>query len=214
MPLLVGGVLVIFAARVYLVNQVPLILTALILATITWHLIDFERGRNQTGTDFGVTVAGYMYLGWLGAYFVDLRFLEEGVWWFFLVLGSVWLADSFAYFIGSGFGKHLLCPRLSPKKTWEGYWGGVVLGTLGTVGLTYLFTALGGPALPWWKAVILGGVLSLLTTLGDLGESMLKRFAGVKDSGSIMPGHGGFLDRIDSWLWGVAIGYYLITWML
>jgi phosphatidate cytidylyltransferase len=67
---------------------------------------------------------------------------------------------------------------------------------------------------PIWKSLVLGFALSTLTTLGDLGESMIKRYAGVKDSGSIMPGHGGIFDRIDSWLWGAAIGFYLITWFI
>jgi phosphatidate cytidylyltransferase len=212
-PVLVGGVLLLLLARAFFPNLVALILTALVLLAMTWHLVDYERGSDQAGLHFTVTVAGIIYLGWIGAYFYDLRNLESGVWWFFFVLVSVWLADSFAYFIGVRFGKHRLCPRLSPKKSWEGYLGGIVFGTLGSVGLACLFAALGGPIIPWWKAVIIGAVLSILTTLGDLGESMLKRCAGVKDSGSIMPGHGGLFDRIDSWLWGAVIGYYLITWL-
>lgn len=213
-PLLVGGVVVLFSMRVYVPDLVPAALTILVLATMTWHLVDYERGREQAALDFCVTVGGIIYLGWVGAYLVDLRSLENGVWWFFLVLVSVWLADSFAYFIGVRFGKHRLSPRLSPKKSWEGYWGGVVFGTLGCVGLAFLFASMNGPVFPWWKAAILGVALSTLTTLGDLGESMFKRFAGVKDSGTILPGHGGAFDRIDSWLWGAAIGYFLITWMI
>jgi phosphatidate cytidylyltransferase len=164
--------------------------------------------------DFAVTVAGILYLGWIGSYFMQLRSLENGLWWFFLVLPAVWLADSFAYFVGVRFGRHRMSPRLSPKKSWEGFWGGAFFGILGAVGLSFLFASLGGPQIPWWKAALLGVVLSTLPTLGDLGESMFKRMAGLKDSGNIMPGHGGFFDRIDSWLWGVAIGYYLIIWFM
>jgi phosphatidate cytidylyltransferase len=90
----------------------------------------------------------------------------------------------------------------------------VVFGTLGTAGLALLWHSLGGPAVPWWKAAALGAALSVLTTLGDLGESMLKRQAGVKDSSKIMPGHGGILDRLDSWLWAGALGYFLVVWFL
>jgi phosphatidate cytidylyltransferase len=213
-PLVIGGVLVLVTTQTYFPDLAPAALTLAVLALMTWHLIDFEKGRNQAGTDFAVSVSGLVYLGWIGPYLLSLRNLENGIWWFFLVLATVWLADSFAYFIGVRFGKHPLCPRLSPKKTWEGYWGGVVIGTIGTLGLSILFASLGGPAISWWKAVVLGGALSILTTLGDLGESMLKRFAGVKDSGNVLPGHGGIFDRIDSWLWGAAIGFYLIIWFI
>lgn len=219
-PLLVGGVLVLVTTRAIqayfpdIPELAPAALTVAVLAAMTWHLLDYEAGRDQAGTDFAVSVAGIVYLGWIGSYLIDLRNLENGIWWFFLILPAVWLADSFAYFIGVRFGKHRLCPRLSPKKSWEGYWGGVVFGTIGTVGLSFLLASLGGPVIPWWKAAVLGAALSTLTTLGDLGESMFKRLAGVKDSGNILPGHGGAFDRIDSWLWGAAIGYYLIIWFL
>lgn len=212
--LLVGGVLFVLAARAYFPDLAPAALSISVLAAMTWHLLAYEQGRDSAATDFTVTVAGIVYLGWVGSYLFDLRNLEGGVWWFFLVLVSVWVADSFAYFIGVRFGRHRLSPRLSPKKSWEGYWGGVLFGTLGAAGLSLLLTSLGGPALTWWKGAALGAALSILTTLGDLGESMLKRQAGVKDSSNIIPGHGGVFDRIDSWLWGAAIGYFLITWFL
>lgn len=213
-PLLVGGVVLLVVIRVYLPDLAAAALTLLVLAAMAWHLLDYEKGCNHAASDFTVTTAGVVYLGWIGAYLVDVRNLPDGLWWLLLVLPAVWLADSAAYFVGSRWGRHRLSPRLSPKKTWEGYWAGVVVGTLGTVGLAVLWHSLGGPALPWWKAAALGAALSVLTTLGDLGESMFKRQAGVKDSSNIIPGHGGVLDRIDSWLWSAAIGYYLITWFL
>jgi phosphatidate cytidylyltransferase len=213
-PLLVGGVLLLLTTRAYFPDLAPVVLTVSILAAMTWHLLDYEKGRDPAATDFTVTVAGIVYLGWIGSYLIDLRNLEHGVWWFFLVLGAVWLADSFAYFIGVRFGRHRLSPRLSPKKSWEGYWGGILFGTLGAAGLAVLWTSLGGPVVPWWKGAALGAALSILTTLGDLGESMIKRQAGVKDSSNIIPGHGGVFDRIDSWLWGAAVGYFLIVWFL
>ncbi len=213
-PLVVGGVLFILTTRNFFPNLAPATLTLGVLAAMTWHLLDYENGRDQAAADFAVTVSGIVYLGWIGSHLIDLRNLENGLWWFFIVLGSVWIADSFAYFIGVRFGKHRLSPRLSPKKSWEGYWGGVVFGTLGAVALTVVLGRLGGPTLSWWKGAALGAALSILTTLGDLGESMLKRQAGVKDSGNLIPGHGGVLDRIDSWLWGGALGYFLIIWFL
>lgn len=213
-PLLVGGVLLLLAARAYLPDLAAAVLSLLVLAAMIWHLVDYERGRDLAAADFAVTVVGFVYLGWVGAYLIDLRNLPDGLWWLLLVLPSVWLTDSGAYFIGVCFGKHRLSPRLSPKKTWEGYWGGVVFGTLGGAGLAVLWTALGNLTVTWWKGAALGLAISILTTLGDLGESMLKRQAGLKDSSNIIPGHGGVLDRLDSWLWGGVLGYFLITWFL
>ena len=213
-PLLLGGVAVLLVARVYFPDLAAGALVFCVLAAMAWHLLDYEKGREQAGTDFALTTTGIVYLGWIGAYLVDLRNLPDGMWWLLLALPAVWLADSAAYFIGRAYGRHPLSPHLSPKKTWEGYWAGVVAGTLGTVGLAALWHSLGGPAVPWWKAAVMGATLSVLTTLGDLGESMLKRQAGVKDSSNIMPGHGGMLDRMDSWLWGASLGYFLIVWFL
>jgi len=213
-PLLVGGVILVTVTRTFFPDLAPAALTLSVLAAMTWHLLDYEKGRDRAATDFAVTTAGIVYLGWIGAYLVDVRNLPNGLWWLLLVLPSVMFADTAAYFVGRRFGKHPLSPRLSPKKTWEGYWAGVIFGTIGTAGLAVLWHSLGGPAMPWWEGAALGAALSILTTLGDLGESMFKRQAGVKDSSQIIPGHGGVLDRIDSWLWGAAMGYFLITWFL
>lgn len=213
-PILVGGVLLIYAARAYFPDLAPVALTLSILAAITWHLVDYEKGRDPAATDFTVTVGGILYIGWIGSYLYDLRMLDGGVWWFFLALPAVWIADTFAFFIGSRFGKHKMSPRLSPKKSWEGYWGGVFFATIGTAGLSLFWQQFGGPVVTWWQGAALGAILAILTTLGDLGESMFKRQAGVKDSSHIIPGHGGVLDRIDSWLWGAALGYFIIVWFL
>jgi phosphatidate cytidylyltransferase len=197
-------------------TSAPWILALLVLVTMTYHLIAYERGRDQAGTDFAVTLAGWVYLGWLGAYLISIRDLPEGQWWLLTVLPSVWLADSGAYFIGRSLGRHKLSPRLSPKKTWEGYLGGIVAGTAGTVGLVALWGVWAGPAfaITQPQAALLGFLLSSITTLGDLGESMIKRQAGAKDSSNLLPGHGGVFDRIDSWLWAAPIGYYFLIWIL
>ncbi len=187
MPIMVGGVVLLAALRGYSSELTPFALTLLILAAMTWHLIDYEKGRTLAAADFAITITGIVYLGWIGAYLIDIRNLPGGLYWLALVLPAAWLADTSAYFIGSRFGKHQLSPRLSPKKTWEGYWGGVLFGTVGTAGLAMLWHAIGGPEISWWQGAILGAVISILTTLGDLGESMFKRQAGVKDSSNIMP---------------------------
>jgi phosphatidate cytidylyltransferase len=214
MVMTVGGVLLLLIFRNFAPAYSGPVLTLLVLLAMTVHLFDYERGRDPAASDLMTTIGGFVYLGWLGAYLLDLRSLPDGGWWLLLTLGSVWIADSAAFFIGSRFGRHKLSPRLSPKKTWEGYWAGVVLGTLGAAGLAILFHQWGGLPVTWWQGGLLGLLIALLTTLGDLGESMLKRQAGVKDSSNIIPGHGGFLDRIDSWLWAAAIGFFWISWFL
>lgn len=193
----------------------PWMISLLVLISMAYHLVDFERGRDQAGSDFALTVSGALYVGWLGAYLISLRDISDGMWWVLLVLASVWLADSGAYLIGKQFGRHNITPRLSPKKTWEGYIGGVVVGTLGAAALAALFVSLieSGTEINAWRGAILGLSISVLSILGDLGESMIKRQVGVKDSGNLLPGHGGIFDRIDSWLWAGVIGYYLITWV-
>ncbi|NMC12549.1 MAG: phosphatidate cytidylyltransferase [Chloroflexi bacterium] len=195
-------------------DSTPWLLSLFLLISMTWHLVDYERGRDQAGSDFNVTVGGTLYLGWIGAYLVSLRDLPEGKWWILVVFPAVWLADSGAYFIGTRFGKHKLSPRLSPKKSWEGYFAGVVWGTLGGALFAALWRIGAGPqsAILPWRGALIGFVLSILTPLGDLGESMFKRQVGMKDSSNIIPGMGGVFDRIDSWLWAGVIGYYLIVW--
>ncbi|MEW5940511.1 MAG: phosphatidate cytidylyltransferase, partial [Chloroflexota bacterium] len=185
-------------------------LALLVLIAMTVHLYAYERGRDQAALDFAVTVGGFIYLGWVGAYLIDLRNLPNGSWWLMLVLPSVWLADTGAYVLGSKYGKHKMTPRLSPKKSWEGYWVGVFTGTLGGAFFAWAFNVnttlfgqslLGPLTITPWDGALLGLVLSVVTTLGDLGESMFKRQGGIKDSGHVIPGHGGAFDRIDSWIW-------------
>ncbi|MFL7890811.1 MAG: phosphatidate cytidylyltransferase [Anaerolineales bacterium] len=197
-------------------QSAPPLLSLILISSMIYHMIAYERGRNQAGTDFAVTLSAALYIGWLGAYLISIRALPAGFWWLLLVLPIVWLADSGAYFIGRAFGKHKLSPRLSPKKTWEGYLGGVVVGTFGGVGLAYLWQIWAGSdfSITPLQVAVLGFLLSSITTLGDLGESMIKRQSGVKDSSNLIPGHGGVFDRIDSWLWAALIGYYFILWVV
>jgi phosphatidate cytidylyltransferase len=191
----------------------PWLISLIVMIGMSYHLIAYERGRDASGTEFGVTLGGVFYLGWIGAYFISLRALDHGKWWLLIVLPSVWAADTAAYFIGSRFGRHKLCPRLSPKKSWEGYLAGIGGAVLAGVLFAILWKAGAASELavtPWWGALI-GLAMGVLPTLGDLGESMIKRQVGTKDSSNLLPGHGGVFDRIDSWLWAVVIGYYLVV---
>ena len=214
--LVVGGTLLLLIGRnINGFESAAWMVSLVILLSMTYHLVAFERGRDQAATDFSVTLAGVFYIGWLGAYFISLRNLHHGQWWLMVVLAGVMFADSGAYFIGKNFGRHQLSPRLSPKKTWEGYFGGIIVGVTLTTLLATLFQRVAGPTsgiTPLIGAAV-GLVMAVVPTLGDLGESMIKRQVGVKDSGNILPGHGGAFDRIDAWLWAVVIGYYMISWL-
>ena len=213
--LVVGGTLLLiigrningFAGAAWMISLV-------ILVSMAYHLVSYERGRDQAATDFAVTLAGVLYIGWFGAFFISLRNLPEGKWWILVVLPAVWFADAGAYFIGKRFGRHPLTRRLSPQKTWEGYLGGIICGVVLTALLSALWQVLAGPysVITPLRGALVGLVMGIFPTLGDLGESMIKRQIGVKDSGNILPGHGGAFDRIDSWLWAVVLGYYMVFW--
>ncbi len=210
MVIAVSGVFTIFLVRTRFPDYESAILVAFVFLAMAYHLITFERGRDRAAGDFAITVASLIYMGWIGSYLVKLRELPGGLFWFSLALPIVWFADSGAYLVGKSFGKHKLASRLSPKKTWEGYWGGVFFGVLGSILFAWLWRH--SIKISLLETVLLGLVLSMLTTLGDLGESMIKRQSGIKDSSNILPGHGGIFDRIDTWLWAAPIGYYLVRW--
>ncbi|MDO8915600.1 MAG: phosphatidate cytidylyltransferase, partial [Coriobacteriia bacterium] len=126
-------------------------------------------------------------------------------------LVSVWVNDSLAYAIGSPFGRHKLAPQISPKKSVEG----LIAGSLGTIAV-WVGIGLAGvqTGLPVWWLGLTGAAVSMAAVLGDLAESRLKREAGVKDSGKLLPGHGGFLDRFDSMIMVSIVAFYMLAFGL
>jgi phosphatidate cytidylyltransferase len=216
LPLLVVGVLGLAVAR-FLVTfgDQALLLAALGLAGMTWHLVDYERGAERSGTDFAVTLSGLLYLGWIGSYLISLRMLPDGQWWILVVLPSVWIGDSAAYLIGSWIGRNRMSPRLSPKKTWEGYLSGILFGGLSGAALATLWRAgiSADIGLTAQTGLVVGTAVAAISPLGDLGISMIKREMQAKHSSTLLPGHGGMLDRFDSWLWAGALGYYAVLWL-
>lgn len=214
-PVLIVGVAAITLARMLPdLSAVELVLSAVVMAAMSMHLFQYEKaGDRASAIDFNITVGGVLYLGWLGSFLISLRALPDGLWWILLVLPAVWMADGAAYFAGRSLGKHRMSRYASPKKTWEGYAGGVIGAALFTLLLATLWH-LRAPAVTPVKGLILGLTIGILSPMGDLGESMLKRGFGVKDTSQIIPGHGGVMDRIDSWLWAVPIGYFLILYAL
>ncbi len=160
----------------------------------------------------GTSALAWIYCGLLIGTVSGMR-VRYGFVWVILAFVVTWLNDTLAYFAGRFFGKTPFYPRVSPKKTWEGFIGGVLGSVLGAVGTKAVFLAVPQPdgeqfLLSWAGCVGLGLGASVLGPIGDLTESMLKRAGGVKDSGKLIPGHGGLLDRIDALLF-VAPWIYL-----
>jgi len=153
---------------------------------------------------------GYLVLGYAWLALVALHGLESGPYFFTLLLILVWGADTGAYLVGRRFGRRKLAPRISPGKTWEGVAGGLVF-ALGGALLVHATLGPGWPALPQLLAVALPTVL--FSIVGDLFESMIKRQHGAKDSGNLLPGHGGVLDRIDSLTAAAPIFLLCLSWL-
>lgn len=173
-----------------------------VLGTFTFVLFrpePLERASDKAGR----LILGIAWLGGCFTFFPMLRRLEDGLAWVFLVLALAWLSDTGAYFAGRFFGNRKLYERVSPKKTWEGFFGGIIVTTIGV----FVVRALGLPSLTVADALLIGTVLGTAGVIGDLSESMLKRAFNVKDSGWIMPGHGGLLDRVDSVLFIAPLLY-------
>lgn len=214
---IIGTIAIVWGRYISQNNGDPLasdsfIIGLLIIVSMIRHLVAFERGRDKAASDFVITIGGMFYVGVLGSYLFSVRNLPDGMWWLMTTLFAIWLADSGAYFYGKRFGKRKLTPRLSPKKTWEGYIAGIVVSSLGTPLFALLWASLSGNPISVTplSAGVLALVLSIVAPLGDLGESMFKRQFGIKDSSNLLPGHGGIFDRIDSWIWAGFISYYLI----
>jgi phosphatidate cytidylyltransferase len=214
----IGSVLGVATARFFFPQAAIVVFVISVLLAMTVHILAYERGRDQAPVDFTITVTGIVYLGWLGSYLLDLRQLSQGGWWLMIILPIIWAGDTGAYSIGSAYGKHKMTPRLSPKKSWEGYFAGLFSSILVGAFFAYAFSSLAPRPLEGWITPMQGGFLGLmigtLAPLGDLGESMLKRQGGLKDSSNVFPGHGGFFDRIDSWIWGAALGYFIIQFLI
>ncbi len=190
-------------------SPVPLWPAALILAL---GALVVRRGEfTETVPAAAASLFGAAYLGGLGGALAALYTLApagDGPWRLTLLFATVMIADTCAYLVGSALGRHKLCPAISPGKTFEGGIGALVGGALAAL----VVCRLGLGAVPVPHALALGVVVAAVGTLGDLAESLLKRWAGVKDSGRLFPGHGGMLDRLDSLLFGAPVLYYYFLW--
>ncbi|MDR2492851.1 MAG: phosphatidate cytidylyltransferase [Coriobacteriales bacterium] len=186
-------------------NGILILTTAFALVLFIWY-VNYMRARI---IDVAVTLFGALYTGFMLTSLVLIRGIVPGVWGGVLVFGvvlSVWANDAFAFFFGSRFGRHKMAPRISPAKSWEGFFAGLAASVI----VWCLIPLIPGMSLPWGWAVFAGVACGWVGILGDLMESRIKRSTGHKDSGNLLPGHGGFLDRCDSLILVAALALLLL----
>jgi phosphatidate cytidylyltransferase len=196
---------------------IPLLLTSSVVLSLILTL--FFSKKEGIFSNWAWMIGGIFYVGWLLSYLVALR-LEPGIEAFpeigrnlvFLTFFVTFGSDTMAYFIGKAIGRHKLAPRISPGKTWEG----TIAGIIGAVIVSLLFTLSTPFELPlnYLHSILLGVLISIFGQIGDLVESLLKRHSGAKESGSLMPGHGGLLDRMDSVVFAGVVVYLYYTYVL
>ncbi|MBP2640069.1 MAG: Cytidylyltransferase family protein [Firmicutes bacterium] len=196
------------------VQEFTMIITAVILSVMA--RVVFGSG-SFTIASAAYTIMGFLYIGLPFSHFLMLRildqnqqiatffgFIPQGAAYLWLPFIGTWASDTFGYFVGTFLGKHKLCPVISPAKTVEGAAGGLIGSICGVICIGLLFH------LPLFHLFIVGVLVGIAAPAGDLVESALKRFTGVKDSGRLLPGHGGVLDRFDSVMFAVPVVYYYI----
>ena len=191
-----------FAAAAYGAFGLTAVISVLVVASLMWHLA-FRQVRTS---DTAITVFGAVYVGFTLSHFVLIRQLDAGTELALATIFSVWANDVFAYLVGSTIGRHKMAPRISPNKSWEGFAAGSAFTVAVWVGVYYVAST----GLSLGSLILVGVAVSVAAVVGDLAESRLKREAGVKDSGTSLPGHGGFLDRFDSLILVSIVTYYML----
>jgi phosphatidate cytidylyltransferase len=175
---------------------------------LLWLIASYHGGRPFLAGAF--LLGGGVYIGFLLSHGLALRELEGpdnlGRNWLLAALAAVFATDTGAFFTGRFFGRHQLAPSISPNKTWEGSAGGFIFALLAILLLGQLLEL----GIPMWQQAMAAVAASIAAQIGDLLESKLKRISSVKDSGSIIPGHGGIMDRLDSILVSIPVVYYLV----
>lgn len=205
-PLLVGGTAMIVAAYRYGAGELFLALALTVLGCVAWRLADPTEGLLR---DLTATVLAAVYVPFLMGFTALLTVPPDGPRRVTAFVATVVCSDVGGYAAGVLFGKHLMAPSVSPKKSWEGFCGSLLACSIaGAVFFATLFHA--SP----WLGVVYGLVVVGSATLGDLGESMIKRDIGIKDMGTLLPGHGGLMDRLDSLLPTAPLAWLLLTALL
>jgi phosphatidate cytidylyltransferase len=182
----------------------------IILLVLAVFFMAASQDLSSTISKMGIALFGILFIGFLLAYVSLIRNMPHGrVWVLFLII-TVWAGDIFALLSGSFLGRHKLYPKISPNKTFEGLAGAMVGSILVALAFSWLFI----PKLTTGFCVLFAIGLAILGQLGDFTESMLKRSAQVKDSGTLFPGHGGMLDRLDSFLFSAPFLHYSLLYFL
>lgn len=191
-------------------SLLPAVVTGCLLVTLL--LLLWVPPNQRPFLTWAWLVAGVWYIGWTLGYWLELRGLPSGLGWALLAAFAVFACDTGAYFVGRAWGTHPLAPAVSPAKTWEGAVGGFVSALL--IGLLACAVwDLQDAGILCWQVLVGGCIVGLLAQLGDLAESMLKRSIGVKESGTLLPGHGGVLDRFDGFIFVGPAMYYYALWV-
>lgn len=197
-----------FLAVIALVAWPPAAGAAALLAPLALALaLRPARALEKSLPGASATVLGILYIGVPLALLADLRRLPDGPRWVIYVLALIWVSDTAAYFVGRALGRRRMAPRISPGKTWEGAVASLIAGV--AFGMAYTKYFLVGVSPVWSAATAV--LVNLAGQTGDLAESALKRGAGVKDSSTVLPGHGGFLDRLDALLFAVPALWYILS---
>lgn len=202
LPLLLGVVATVVTSWWWGHTAQALGLTLTMLAIL---FVRLAHGADDFLADIGASAFLTLYLGGLGSFATLLVRPDDGMARMLVFLIAVVCSDTGGYASGVAFGRHPLAPRISPKKSWEGLAGSVLLaGTGGALAVALLLDH------PWWQGAVIGVVIALVATAGDLSESLLKRDLGVKDMGRAIPGHGGVMDRLDSLLPSALVAWVLL----
>lgn len=180
----------------------------ILLIPILFFFNFFHKDFKKAVTKIALTFFGVLYIGWMLFHLVLIKELPDGNKFLFLVFLITWMTDTGAYLIGTKWGRHKLTLYLSPNKTIEGSLAGLAF----AICSTFIFKRIFLPSIDPSSALALALILSLIGQLGDLSESMIKRSAGVKDSGALIPGHGGLLDIFDSLIFSAPTAFYYLVY--
>ncbi len=206
---LVAGFLLLSVLYIYGVQAASAVIAILFIGISIVLLLRFGKGDSISDI-LARLIFGVIYIPFFLAHLILIRNQDNGIAWTFFALFVVFALDTGAYYVGTYAGRHKLYPAVSPKKTWEGAAGGL----LGALFVGALFKTLFFTELAWLHLIVLTMCMGIFGGIGDLVESMIKRSMNIKDSGRLLPGHGGILDRIDALLFVAPIVYYYKVWLI
>ena len=178
-----------------------------------YHVLTYPARAGTAGLDLAISLGGLVFVAFPGIAIAGLRQLPDGMYWTLIVLAPAGISDIGAFLTGSAFGRTRMSPLLSPNKTLEGYIGGILSAILTGWAMAALAVRAGAP-ISVWQGLLIGALVGVFCPLGDLAKSLFKRQFDLKDTGDLIPGHGGMLDRIDTALWAGMIGYHVIIALL